>query len=421
MGKSVIVCVDDEPIVLKGLESQLGRIFGKDYIIEFAENGEEALDIINEIQENGDIFPLIISDQLMPGIKGNELLKKIHAISNETFKILLTGQADAAAVGDAVNNAKLYRYISKPWEAEDLILTVKEALNSYTQKKQIEEQNRLLKKHTEELEEEVNKRTAEIQQAHNNITDSINYASLIQKAIMPAQETLDEFIPDNFVFFKPCDIVSGDFFWWKKFSSVIYLAAVDCTGHGVPGAFMSMLGISLLNDIVKKRYFIPPAIVLDELRKRLKKSLNQTQPDQDNIRQDGMDIALCLYNFKTKLLQYAGAYNSLLIVNAKTKVLREIKADRMPVGSYPKDHINFTNHEVNLNEDDVIYLYSDGYASQFGDKGKFKMSRFKELLISICNKPFGEQKTIIKTTLAEWQGNNNQIDDILVIGCKIQN
>ena len=137
MKKSIIICVDDEPVVLKGLETQLGRIFGKDYSIEFAENGEEALDIIEEIQKNGDVFPLIISDQLMPGIKGNELLKKIHQISEKTLKILLTGQADAAAVGDAVNNAKLYRYISKPWDAEDLVLTVTEALRSYFQDKKL--------------------------------------------------------------------------------------------------------------------------------------------------------------------------------------------------------------------------------------------------------------------------------------------
>lgn len=162
MSKPVILCVDDESIVLKGLQSQLSRQFGSDYVIELAESGEEALEIIDELLQDDISIPLVISDQLMPGMKGNELLKAIHKKSQQTLKILLTGQADATAIGDAVNHAQLYRYISKPWNLSDLILTVSEALKSYDKDRQLEIQNRMLLEHTEQLEAKVAERTAEL-------------------------------------------------------------------------------------------------------------------------------------------------------------------------------------------------------------------------------------------------------------------
>jgi len=165
MSKPIIICVDDEKIVLTSLKSELKAAFGSKYMIETAEGGEDALEVMNELLEDGYEVPLVISDYIMPDIKGDELLKKIHEISPETLKIMLTGQADSSAVGNAVNYAKLYRYIAKPWEAKDLALTVTEAVRSYFQTKQIEEQNEQLRELNKNLEKKVEERTRELSEA----------------------------------------------------------------------------------------------------------------------------------------------------------------------------------------------------------------------------------------------------------------
>lgn len=165
MEKGVILCVDDERVVLNGLRSQLGRDFGSQYAIELAESGEEALELVNELLREGNEIPIVISDQLMPGIKGHELLKNIHIITPSTYTVLLTGQSDLEAVTEAVNHGNLYRYISKPWEGNDLIMTVREALKGFYQDKQLEEQNKLLERHNKELEKLVYERTQQLQDA----------------------------------------------------------------------------------------------------------------------------------------------------------------------------------------------------------------------------------------------------------------
>jgi len=429
MQKPVILCVDDEPIVLKGLEAQLGRTFGKDYILEFAENGEEALEIIDDILKKGGLFPLIISDQLMPGLKGNELLKKIHEISQKTLKILLTGQADAAAIGDAVNSANLYRYIAKPWETDDLVLTVTEALRSFFQDQKLEEQNQLLKEYNEQLEAKVEERTAEImrqkielQDANKNITASISYASLIQQAMIPSVKILEKHIPKYFILNKPKDIVSGDFYWFKQIKNHIYIAVADCTGHGVPGAFMSMLGISQLNEIIIEKDINPANEILNELRKRIKSSLHQD--GQKGHPQDGMDIAFCVIDIENKTLQFSGANSPLYLFSKKNAnnsyELIETKPDRMPIGVHPSDNLGFTNNLLNLQNEDAIYIFSDGYVSQFGGENndKFKVKRFQDILTRMQDKPMIVQKQILEETIIEWQGKQKQTDDILVIGIK---
>jgi serine phosphatase RsbU (regulator of sigma subunit) len=424
MKRSVILCVDDEPIVLKALETQLGRIFGKEYTIEFAETGEEALDIATEIFENNEILPLIISDQLMPGIKGNELLKKIHLLSEKTLKILLTGQADAAAVGDAVNHAKLYRYIAKPWETEDLVLTVKEALRSFTQDRKLEVQNQQLQEYNEQLEAKVAERTAEISRqnaelhlANENITASINYASRIQHAMLSSIDIIEKYFPEYFILYRPCHIVSGDFYWLKQINHFIFIVAADCTGHGVPGAFMSMLGISLLNEIVSKHDIKPPHEVLNELRLQMKESLHQT--GERGEAQDGMDIAFCMFNTQNNILQFAGAYNPFYLI--RNNELIEYKADRMPIGIHPKGDRAFTTMDIQLQKNDVFYIFSDGYTSQFGGEKneKFQPKRFQELLIQINKNVMSEQKEILNFTLDHWRGDCKQIDDVCVIGVRI--
>jgi len=303
-------------------------------------------------------------------------------------------------------------------EAEDKLIQSNDELRQ--QKNLIEEQNEELKQLNEEIStqnEEINFQKDELQKQKQNITDSIRYASKIQLAILPSEDIVKQHFPEYFVLFRPCDIVSGDFYWFKQIKNFLFVCAADCTGHGVPGAFMSVLGVSLLSEIVGKRDVNPPNMILNELRKRIKKSLHQT--GERGEQQDGMDIAFCMIDLETKQVQFSGAYNPLYLF--RNNELIEYKADRMPIGVHPKDNIEFTNHEIQLQNDDTIYLFSDGYVSQFGGEKdeKFKTKRFSELISLIANKPMNEQHDILNHTIDSWRGNRHQTDDICVIGIKL--
>ena len=466
MKKPIILCVDDEKVVLTSLKAQLKRHFGNEYIIETAENGDDAFDFVNEIIENGDELPVIVSDHIMPGMKGDELLINVYNKLPKTLSIMLTGQADAEAVGNALNRAKLYRYISKPWEETDLKMTIAEAIRSYFQEKKIEDQNKeleklvqQLKEHNTTLEQKVKERTIqlsernkELQQRNEEIKlqrdeitkkselleqqneeiktqseivneqnvkiiDSILYAKKIQSAVLPQHAYIDEILPENFILFKPRDVVSGDFYWVKQVSHYIIVAVADCTGHGVPGAFMSMLGISFMNEIVQKRKIIQTNQALNELRKQTKQALRQT--GKKGEADDGMDIALCAFDTKTKMLQYSGANNSLYLI--QDGELIEIKADRMPIGFYPNEKPSFTNHDIQLKEGDIFYLFSDGFSDQFGgEKGfKYKTANFKKTLFENHQKPMIIQKELLEQELDNWMKGFEQTDDILVMGVRV--
>lgn len=271
----------------------------------------------------------------------------------------------------------------------------------------------------EELQNQKNK----LEKINKDITSSIRYAQFIQQAVLPTDKFLQQFIPENFIFYLPRDIVSGDFYWIKQVNNFIAVAAADCTGHGVPGAFMSMLGIALFNEIVRLDLHPKANEILNELRKRTKTSLHQ-----ENVRgrsADGMDVALCIIDIEKKEVQYSGANSPLFIIrnNKKTEEPRliDIRPDRMPVGVYLKER-SFTNHKIQLQTNDIIYLFSDGYMDQFGGKRgeKFKAKRFKQLLLDISNKPMKKQKEILFENFENWRGGIRQLDDVLVIGIKIQ-
>ena len=252
-------------------------------------------------------------------------------------------------------------------------------------------------------------------QRQQEITDSIRYAKRIQAAVMPQREMFVEVVPDYFIYFKPRDIVSGDFYWMKKLEKHIVVAAADCTGHGVPGAFMSLLGIAFLNEIVNEN-LIDAAGILNVLRLRIIEALHQTWKDDEA--KDGMDIALSIINLETKELQYAGAYNPLYLF--RNGELIERKADKMPIGIHIKEPRDFTNQSIQLEENDSVYMFSDGYIDQFGgeDGSKYKSRKFKELLHNIQGKLMSEQKEIINETHKNWKGNQKQLDDILIIGMR---
>jgi serine phosphatase RsbU (regulator of sigma subunit)/streptogramin lyase len=295
------------------------------------------------------------------------------------------------------------------------------------------------------LEAEVARRTEEIshqkdiiEEKNHEILDSINYAKRIQTAILPPDRLFKRHLPNAFVLYKPKDIVAGDFYWMQALDDIedenhqspVLFAAADCTGHGVPGAMVSVVCNNALNRAIREFGFTEPAQILNIVRTLV---IEEFEKSEEEVK-DGMDIALCAWDPKERVLQYAGAQNPLWIVtkrdlslpSAKEPTLMadwklfEIKPDKQPIGKYAETH-PFTNHHVHLAKGDSIYIFSDGYADQFGgDKGKkFKCSSMKELILSIQDKPMDTQKTIINAHFESWRGELEQVDDVCVIGLRV--
>ncbi len=312
-------------------------------------------------------------------------------------------------------------------------------------------------------EQKLKLQTEKIENAHKDITDSIDYAKRIQQAILPTEETFKESFSEHFIIYKPRDVVSGDFYWAKSMNFLttgdagIVFVAADCTGHGVPGAFLSMLGISFLNEIVRTHAAEHAGNALNYLREMVKTSLGQTGKTDEQ--KDGMDVALCILNKKSLKLTYAGANNPIYIIrennireneklssvshlNKNPRIetytlqkddnielnnntndnyhLIELKPDRQPIGVH-LDEQAFTNNEIQAQKGDIIYAFSDGYIDQFNGKTKkkFKSKRFKNLLLSNAHKPVSEQKQIFEQTFYDWKGDTMQIDDVLILCVKI--
>lgn len=245
---------------------------------------------------------------------------------------------------------------------------------------------------------------------------SLKYARFIQEAVLPDQIELEQALDDFFILHKPRDIVSGDFYYCSRKEEHLVLAAGDCTGHGVPGALMSIMGISFLNEIISKPGALRPARILNLLRERIMKALHQRGDELEN--KDAMDMALCVYKKESRELQYAGANNPLYHIR-KGK-LSIINADKMPVGIDACEENSFTNHTLQLKSGDTVYLFSDGYPDQFGGKDgkKFKYGPFRELLLAISELEMEEQRNELNRVITEWKKDIPQIDDILIFGIR---
>lgn len=263
----------------------------------------------------------------------------------------------------------------------------------------------------------IEKKKDEIEKKNREMTDSINYASTIQSAILPSSELWHKLLPDSFVLFLPKDIVSGDFYWMENRGPEVFFAAVDCTGHGVPGALMSIIGANGLNQAVNEHRLIEPATILNYLSMSVNESLRKSE--RSNYVKDGMDLALCRLNLKTRMLKYAGAYNPLVII--RNGEAQTIKADRIAIGSMDNTGRSFTDHELQLEPGDCIYVYSDGYADQFGgpDGKKLKSRAMMDLLKEVSPLPMAEQRERLHRFFLEWRGGLEQVDDICVIGVRV--
>jgi phosphoserine phosphatase RsbU/P len=276
-----------------------------------------------------------------------------------------------------------------------------------------------------ELEQKVKDRTIkierqkeEIEDQKKHIMDSIYYARRIQNAILPSFSVIQSHLKSFFILYMPKDIVSGDFYWMHEADGLFMIAAVDCTGHGVPGAFMSIVGFNQLNYAVNVKKARNSALILDELNQGVITTLNENK--SDNSIKDGMDIALCVFDFAAKKVEFSGANNPLVLIRDK-KVIK-YKGDRFPIGAFEGDKAQqFKNNEIDLFEGDCLYIASDGYIDQFGgpDNKKFMSKRFEDLLLEINYLPMEDQQEMLKLRLSEWMGKNDQIDDILVIGIRV--
>jgi serine phosphatase RsbU (regulator of sigma subunit) len=308
---------------------------------------------------------------------------------------------------------------------------------------ELKEKSRLQEMANIELEKKVLERTIEIQmqkevieEKNNDITASINYAQKIQEAILPQQEELKSLLNEYFVYYQPRDIISGDFYWSSRKDNLVFIAAADCTGHGVPGALMSMLGNSFLNEIVNENGVYEPTAILDLLRTKVIQTLRQ----KDNNSKDGMDISLCVIDNLKKEISFAGAYNpayittkALVNVNSELdiysnknfddRVLITMHADRFPVGILEgKSNEKFTRKIYKYNHGDCLYLFSDGLADQFGGEHgkKFRSKQLKDSLLQIFHEDMQQQRKSISNSFLAWKGDLDQVDDVLLVGIKLQ-
>ena len=353
----------------------------------------------------------LAKDQIVPLV---EMAEKINSkpLIYQAYKLL-------ACYYEKINEfEKAYKCYKKHTELKD------EVINTTTQNriahKQAEFEIINAKKEAEiyqlknvELKEAYDK----IEEKNIEITDSIKYALRIQKALLPDSHFLKNFINDFFIFYKPKDIISGDFYWFGEKENKLIFVAADCTGHGVPGALLSMLGMSFLTEIVNSNKDIKANEVLELLRDQIIKSLKQS--GQEGESKDGMDIALCIFDKENSILQYSGAYNSLYLV--RNSEIVEYKANRMPIGFHHKIGEPYTNHTIKLVKDEVLYLFSDGFPDQFGgtEGKKYKYKPFKDFLLSINHLSMDEQNKMLTQEFENWKGDCDQLDDVIVLGIKI--
>ncbi len=343
-------------------------------------------------------------------------IRRIRGSEAEHYTLVRTNdEIGELAEGYNEMTGKIHKYVQSISKMnrdleEKVKVRTEEVVN---QKEEIEAQK-------EEIEAQLDLTTQQrdtISVQKEQILDSIRYAERIQSAILPPIEYLTDYFTSHFILFQPRDIVSGDYYWTIRKEEKIMIAVADCTGHGVPGAFLSMLGISSMNEIVNRSGAIKANEILEELRKFVITSLHQTGTRREA--QDGIEIALCVIDTKKRTLEYAGANRPLYVI--RNSKIQHYRGDRMPIGIYEQELIPFTNRKVQLQLGDSIYLFSDGYVDQLGGPSRktFRSRYFRKLLVDIQEHTMEEQKQLLMDNLKKWRGDVEQIDDILVVGIKV--
>lgn len=401
-----ILIADDSSAMITFLSETLTTGGNIKFSVIIAQNGLEACSMANHERPD-----LILMDIEMPVMTGIEAVRKIK--NHDPLKAIpIIVMSSSKLFNDAIK-AGADDIILKPFSQYELLLRVNMNINLALKASEIKKQQEML----QIKEQESSSQRDIIKNQQRELLDDLTYASFIQKAVLTESFIFKEISSSHFIYNRPKNIVSGDFYWISKKNDLVFFAVGDCTGHGLSGALMTMVGYTHLNEIVNNSNKTEPHLMLNDLRTIIINMLHQKGKIGEVS--NGMDIALCVLNISNNSIQYSGANNPLYIIRVDGK-LDIIEADKMPVGIYINNERSFSCKTFQLNRGDNLYLFSDGYPDQFGgpDSKKFKYSRFRELLVNISDKSSDEQLSIIDQTMKTWMGNSEQVDDMLILGIK---
>lgn len=408
MAKGKILIVDDNP---KNIQVLANSLSNEEYEIEYTTNGYDAIEWVNK-----EMFDLILLDIMMPEIDGYETCLKIkeNPLLKDLPIIFITANTDVESIVKGFDHGAV-DYITKPFNAKELLARVNTHLELQNSKKEVKDLY------------------ANLKYSNDNLLSSINYAKNIQKSSMPSHQQLKKIIPNSFLIFRPKSIIGGDFYWIKERLNKLYLVVGDCTGHGVPGAMLTMLVINSLNNI----FFNYLDLQASEILELLKKEIIRFTSENEIFSDDSVDLSLCIIDKHSNKMQFSGANSRIIIakranVSSENKELNKyvskissgnqevlvelIKGVKNTAGYNHKQQA-FVNHEFNLSSDDKIYLFSDGFQDQFGGpkEKKFKINQLVRLIGKSYDYSLSEQKIIFEDTLDKWKGNLNQVDDIALL------
>lgn len=410
--KYTILYVDDEESNLRIFR----MAFKREYNVLTAMGGNEAIEMLrtNDIQ-------CLITDQKMPEMTGTELLERVLPEFPDVIRMILTGFADIEAIVKAVNKCGIYKYITKPWDKGEMKLTIDKALETYELKSDKMNLIDELENANSSLESKVEARTKELAEVNKRLMDSIRYALTIQNAMLMSPENIKEAFTDFFLIFRPLDVVSGDFYWFAETEDedanpLTIIANVDCTGHGVAGALMSMIGESLLNQIVHEYGITDAAEILENLNIGVQEILNQSE----NSNHNGMDASIIVLDRDKCKAYFAGAKQNLLYSEGDKLVT--IKGERMSIGGFTDQNRGYVRHIIEyVKGETCFYMFSDGFPDQFGGphNKKFGSNKLSDAIESNLSKTFSDQKTFLEKTLTDWMGKEKQTDDIMMMGIKV--
>jgi phosphoserine phosphatase RsbU/P len=402
---SKILIADDSESYLKIIQ-QIFEIVGYKYNLIFARNGKEACELALMHQPD-----LIILDVIMPemnGIDAAKFLRKNEETKNVPIIVLSSTESLKSAYEVGAND-----FISKPFNQYELLIKVRSALNLVDKIKLINEKNRILEeKHAKVIEQH-----SLIREQQKEVLGDLRYAKRIQNSILPPEKDINKILSEYFIVNLPRSHVSGDFYWIGNSGDRTAIAVADCTGHGLSGALLTMAGMAFLNDIMARGENLSPSDILFQLRNVVMHLLKQT--GEEGEANDGMDISLTILSKDKTKLWFAGANNPLYLIQQEELFI--YKGDRMPIGIHLNFDRPFTTHEIDIAKGDMVYLFSDGYADQFGGpkNKKFRYRQFQELLLANHLEPLSRQREILEKTFIDWKGDTFQIDDVLVMGYKI--
>lgn len=408
MGKQYkIVVVDDSKSILDTVKEMLSKCHEIFYNIYTATNGREACTLI--YHERPDIILIDIEMPIMSGIEAISKIRGNSLIKNTPIIVMSSSRQFQNAFAVGADD-----FLIKPFTEYELLLRVQLNIKLHERGNEVKKQHELLKNQKQEA---INQRDIILRQK-TELIDDLQYARHIQEAILPSKSVIGNLLPNYFIYNKPKNIVSGDFYWVASKDNLIIIAVGDCTGHGMSGALMTMAGIAFLDDILARSEEVVANKILNTLRTKVIQLLKQKGDIGEAS--SGMDIALCIYNQLSNTIQFAGANNPVYIARENGE-LEIIKGDRIPIGYYFDNEQPFTNVDLSIYKNDIIYLFTDGYADQFGgpNEKKFRYKQFQELIVKTAlESNMNAQIELINNTMVDWIGNLEQIDDMLIMGIR---